>query len=66
MSKKTVIIFVCTAILLGSAAVAWGTVYRIVTKQTQSAFMPPELRLKVDTKSLPQQHFTDRTFVFGD
>ncbi len=67
MSKKTIIIFVCSAFLLGSAAVAWGTVLRIVAKQAHTtSFTPPELKLNVDTRSLPQQQFIDRSFVFTD
>ena len=67
MSKKTIIIFVCAAFLLGSAAVAWGTVLRIVAKQAHTtSFTSPELKLNVDTRSLPQQQFIDRSFVFTD
>jgi hypothetical protein len=66
MSKKTIIIGACTAILLVSAAGAWGTVSRIVAKQTQHPFAPPETRLKIDTLSLPNRVVHDRSLVFTD
>ena len=66
MSKKTVIISACAALLLVSAAGAWGTVSRLVARQTQNSFTPPELRLKIDTLALQNRVVHDKSFVFTD
>ena len=65
--SKTKIIFTGTAILLASVVLAWGTGFRgIGVKSVKpSAFKPPELQLGVDTKSLPEHRFNDRSFVFS-
>ena len=67
MSKVT-IICTCTAILLTSAAVAWGTASRAPASATMPTVTPltPELQLRIDVGSLPQQQMHDMTFVFAD
>ena len=59
---KTTRISVGTAILLASVALAWGTGPRIAKQAQSTAFRP--LELNVDTKSLPEHNFIDRSFIF--
>jgi hypothetical protein len=65
--SKTKIIFTCTAILLASAVLAWGTGFRgIGVKSLKSnTINPSDLQLGVDTKSLPEHRFHDRSFIFS-
>ena len=67
MSKVT-IICTCTAILLTSAAVAWGTASRTPLSPAMPTVTPlaPELQLSIDVGSLPQEQMHDMTFVFVD
>jgi hypothetical protein len=54
MLVKIFIVFVGSAVLLGSAAVGWGTVFRVVNKSAQTiSFKSPELRLDAHARSLP-------------
>jgi len=62
--SKTKIIFTCTAILLASAALAWGTIGTLKSVQSNT-INPSKVQLGVDTKSLPEHRFHDRSFVFS-
>ena len=69
MTKKTLTIFACTTILLGSAAVAWGIgSWGTAAKPAQTtSFTPPEQQFNVKVRSLPHHHQTgDLSFVFTD
>jgi hypothetical protein len=61
--SKTKIIFTCAAILFASVALAWGTIGSLRSVKSNT-INPSKVQLGVDTKSLPEHRFHDRTFVF--